>query len=184
MSQKLNIPEIVKAYSSRLSGFIRKRVDTIEDAEDILQEVFFQLTKADRLMKPIDQITAWLFTVARNQITDMYRKKKPDLLQEYYSEDDDDDVTEKLGSLLSNNSDTPETQYLSSLVWEELSVALSELPVEQREVFEMTEFKGISFNEIARITGVPLNTLISRKRYAILYLRERLWILYDELINF
>lgn len=184
VAEKLNITEIVSEYSTRLRGFIRKRVNRIEDAEDILQEVFYQLTEADRLMKPIDQVAAWLFTVARNRITDLYRKKKPDLLEEYYSNDEDDEVVEELGKLLVDKDDTPDTQYIRSLVWEELSYALEELPPEQREVFEMTEFKGMSFNEIARLTGKPVNTLISRKRYAVLFLRERLKDLYDELLNF
>lgn len=184
VAQKLNIPEIVKEYGSRLTGFIRQRVNRDEDAEDILQEVFYQLTEADRLMKPIDQIAGWLFTVARNRITDLYRKKKPDLFTEQYSDDEEEKAIEEFGELLVDDNNDPETAYIRSLVMDELEDALKELPPEQRKVFEMTEFKGMSFNEIAQLTGQPLNTLISRKRYAVLYLRERLRILYDELINF
>ena len=184
VAQKLNIPEIVREYSGRLTGFIRKRVDRTEDAEDILQEVFYQLTEADRLMKPIEHITAWLFTVARNRITDLYRKKSPELVPEYYSDDKEEIVIEELGELITESADTPETDFIRSLVMEELNNALEDLPSSQREVFEMTEMEGMSFNEISQLTGEPVNTLISRKHYAVLYLRDRLKILYDELINF
>lgn len=184
VAQPINIPEVVKSYGGKLAGFIGKRVKRMEDAEDILQEVFFQLTEADRLMKPIDEMAAWLFTVARNRITDLYRKKKPELLPEFYTDEDFEAVGEVLGDLLANNGETPETEFLRSLVWEELAAALADLPPEQREVFELTEFEGLPFKEIARLTGAQVNTLISRKRYAVLYLRERLSFLYDELINF
>ena len=185
VAQKLDIPEIIRTYSSRLAGFIRKRVARLEDAEDILQEVFYQLAEADRLMKPIDELTAWLFTVTRNRITDLYRKKKPELLAEfYYDEEDDENVAEELGEFLAVTDNTPETEYIRSLVWKELLDALKDLPPGQREVFELTEFGGMPFKEIAAITGESVNTLISRKRYAVLYLRERLRELYDELIIF
>jgi RNA polymerase sigma factor (sigma-70 family) len=183
VAQKLNISEIVKEYSDRLTGFIRKRVDRMEDAEDILQEVFYQLTEADRLMKPIDQITAWLFTVARNRITDLYRKKKPDFLPEQYSDEEEEIVMEELGEILVNEDNTPENEYIRTVLREEISNVLADLPDEQREVFEMTEFEGLSFKEIAQVTGETVNTLISRKHYAVLYMRKRLRILYEELIN-
>lgn len=181
---KMNIPEIIKEYGGRLKGFIRKRVHSVDDADDILQEVFYQLAETDRLMKPVDQVAAWLYTVARNRITDLYRKKRPELLPEIFSGDDEDSFVDELGSLIFDEGSTPETEYLRSLVWVELENALAELPSEQRMVFEMTELRGISFKEIARQTGEPVSTLISRKRYAVLYLRERLQVLYDELINF
>lgn len=184
VAQPVNITETVKLFSDRLTGFIRKRVKRMEDAEDILQEVFYQLTDADRLMKPIDEISAWLFTVARNRIIDLYRKRKPELLPEFYTDEDFETADETLGEILANNGETPETEFVRSLVWEELAAALSDLPAGQREVFELTEFEGLPFKEIAQLTGVPVNTLISRKRYAVLFLRERLSILYDELINF
>jgi RNA polymerase sigma factor (sigma-70 family) len=183
VAQKLNIPEIIKAYSNRLAGFIRKRVNRVEDAEDIIQDVFYQLAEADRLMKPIDEIAAWLFTVARNRITDLYRKKKPGYLMEYYANEEDDSAIEELGELLAGDVSTPETEFLRSLVWEEITHALADLPPGQREIFEMTEFEGIPFKEISRLTGEHVNTLISRKHYAVLYLRERLRILYEELLN-
>lgn len=184
MAKRANISEIVSEYGSRLTGFIRSRVKRLEDAEDIFQEVFYQLTEADRLMKPIDEMAAWLFTVARNRITDLYRKKKPELLPEFYTDEEFESIGAELGELLHNNGDTPETEYIRSLVWDELAAALADLPPEQREVFELTEFEGLPFKEIAELTGAPVNTLISRKRYAVLYLRERLNVLYDELINF
>jgi RNA polymerase sigma factor (sigma-70 family) len=181
---KLNISEVIKNYGSRLQGFIRKRVRTSEDADDILQEVYYQLLDADRLLKPIDQMAAWLFTVARNRITDLYRKKKTASMPEFLSESDDESLFAELRGLMFDNGGTPEDDYLRSLVWTELENVLSELPEEQRLVFELTEMQGLSFKEIAKQTGVPVNTLISRKRYAILVLRERLRLIYDELINF
>lgn len=182
--QRLNLSDIVREYSSRLSGFIRKRVRRLEDAEDILQEVFFQLAEADRLMKPIDGMAAWLFTVARNRITDSYRKKQPELLPEFYTDEDEENAETVLGRLLDGDKNTPETEFVRSLVWEELATALADLPPEQREVFELTEFEGLPYKKIAELTGEPVNTLISRKRYAVLFLRERLSLIYDELINF
>lgn len=183
LAQKVNITDIIKEYQHRLQGFIRKRVGTMEDAEDILQDVYYQLTLADVFMKPIDQISAWLFTVARNRITDLYRKKKPELLPEYAS-DEESSIFEEFHELLFDNGNTPETEYLNAVIWEEIDKVLDELPIEQRQAFELSEIQGLSFNEIAEQTGEPVNTLISRKRYAVLYLRERLKILYDELINF
>lgn len=182
VKEKLNIAEVIHNYGSRLQGFIRKRVRTIEDADDILQDVYFQLADADRLLKPIDQMAAWLFTVARNKITDLYRKKKTESLPEY--NEDDDVFGPELSELMFDDGSTPETDYLRSLVWTELDEALSELPEEQRLVFELTEMKGLSFREISAQTGVSVNTLLSRKRYAVLYLRVRLQELYDDLINF
>ena len=184
MAQEMNVSEIVGAYKNRLAGFIRKRVDRNEDAEDILQEVFYQLAEADLLMKPIDQVAGWLFTVARNRITDLYRKKKPEPLPEPYSDDDEENAIEDLGSLFIDNDSNPETEYLRSMVMEEFENALNDLPQEQKEAFELNEIKGMPFSEISNLTGVPVNTLISRKRYAVLYLREQLGILYEELINF
>lgn len=180
---RLNIADIIKNQGKRLQGFIRKRVHSREDADDILQDVYSQLVEADRLMKPIDQISAWLFTVARNRITDQYRRKKTVSMPESLS-DQEDSFYDELSELLFDNGSTPETEYLRAVVWEELEKALEELPEEQRLVFELTEMKGMSFKAIAKLTGVTVNTLISRKRYAVLYLRERMQLIYDELINF
>ncbi|HLN72107.1 MAG: RNA polymerase sigma factor [Methylococcaceae bacterium] len=182
--ERLNIAEVIKNQGKRLQGFIRKRVQSREDADDILQDVFSQLVEADRLMKPIDQISAWLFTVARNRITDLYRKKKTVSRPESLSEYEEESFYDELSELLFDNGSTPETEYLRALVWTELEKAMDELPEEQRLVFELTEMKGMSFKAIAQQTGVAVNTLISRKRYAVLYLRERLLLIYDELINF
>lgn len=181
---RLNIADIIKNQGKRLQGFIRKRVHSPEDADDILQDVYSQLLEADRMMKPIDQISAWLFTVARNRITDLYRKRKTVALPETLSEEEEESFYHELNTLLFDNGSTPETEYLRALVWTELEKALEELPEEQRLVFELTEMKGMSFKAISEQSKVPVNTLISRKRYAVLYLRERLQLIYDELINF
>jgi RNA polymerase sigma factor (sigma-70 family) len=183
-TESQRIGEIFKSYSKRLFGFIRPRVDTEEDAEDIMQEVFYELSEASSLMKPVEQLTSWLFTVARNRITDLYRKKKPSSFSSFLPEDGGDSVLLEIDELLSGTEDTPEDSYLRSLVWKELRKALDELPAEQREAFELHELKGKSFKEISEESGVSINTLISRKRYAVIYLRERLRILYNELLNF
>jgi RNA polymerase sigma factor (sigma-70 family) len=184
LKEKQHIADTIKNYGARLQGFIRKRVRNSEDADDILQEVYYQLADADRLLKPIDQMAAWLFTVARNRITDLYRKKKTESMPEFFAETEDEGSFRELRNLMFDNGSTPEDDYLRSLVWIELEKALDELPEEQRLVFELTELKGLSFKEISKQTGVTVNTLISRKRYAVLVLRERLQLIYDELINF
>lgn len=178
------ISDVIKNQGKRLQGFIRKRVHSREDADDILQDVYSQLVEADRLMKPIDQISAWLFTVARNRITDLYRKKKTVSMPEFLSEKEEESFYEELNNLLFDNGSTPETEYLRALVWTELEKAMEELPEEQRLVFELTEMKGLSFKAISEQTGVAVNTLISRKRYAVVFLRQQLQLIYDELINF
>jgi RNA polymerase sigma factor (sigma-70 family) len=184
VKEKQHISDIIKNYGNRLHSFIRKRVQSSEDAEDILQEVYYQLAEADRLLKPIDQMAAWLFTVARNRITDLYRKKKTESLPEVFDKNDDDSPLAELRDLIFDDGSTPETEYLRSVVWTELDKVLNELPEEQRLVFELTELKGLSFKEISKQTGVSVNTLISRKRYAVLVLRERLQLIYNELLNF
>lgn len=176
---KRNITQVINAYSKRLLGFIRKRVSNEADAEDILQDVFFQFVDNTQ---PIEQLTAWLFTVARNRITDSQRKQKPDLLEDALGGDEETGLV--WTELLLDSDADPETLYLRSLIWEELNRALNELPEEQRQVFVWHELENISFKEIAEKTGVAVNTLISRKRYAVLHLRERLQTLRDELINY
>jgi len=177
------LTEIVREYRSRLSGFIRKRVNSAEDAEDILQDVFYQLSEAEQLMKPVEQVSAWLFTVARNRITDLYRKKKPLTMDELLDEEGEG-LAEEISNLLASVEDSPETTYLKAMIWDELELALSELPQEQREVFELNEMEGIPFKALSETLGIPVNTLISRKRYAVLHLRGRLALLYNELLNF
>ena len=177
----LNIPKIIQEYGSKLHGFIRKRVKEEEDAADILQEVFYQLAEAERLFKPIDQLAAWLYTVARNKITDSYRKKKTVALPE--CNDPSEDLLWELNAVIDTSDNSPENQYLRNLFWEELELALAELPAEQREVFELTELEGLSYKAIAKLSSTSVNTLISRKHYAVLALREWFKEFYDEFIN-
>jgi RNA polymerase sigma factor (sigma-70 family) len=178
INPKLNITQVINEYSKRLLGFIRKRVKTEADAEDILQDVFYQFLGNH---EPIEQLTGWLFTVARNKITDRQRKKKPEALEDLFTNDEEKfDWTE----IFFDTTDTPENQYLRTMFWEELNNALDELPPEQSSVFIMNEMEGIPFKTIAEQTGETVNTLLSRKRYAVLHLRERLRTLRDELINY
>lgn len=166
----------VRTERRRLFDFIRRRVRTTEDAEDILQDVLYQLAASYSVTEPIEKLTAWLFRVARNKIIDWYRKRKPERLPL-----DLENAEEPLNleEVLFDPSTNPELLYARSLVWRELSEALEELPEEQREVFVMHELEGKSFKEISEETGERVNTLLSRKRYAVLSLRERLQELYD-----
>jgi RNA polymerase sigma factor (sigma-70 family) len=177
--RKNNITQTFKLYSKRLLSFIKKRVADARDAEDILQDVFYQFAGNT---KPIEQLTAWLFTTTRNKITDNYRKKKPELLDDIFIEEDESDFS--LSEILLTDSTTPEIEYLQSLFWTTLQEALDELPEEQKNIFVLHEMEGVPFKIIAEQTGETINTLISRKRYAVLHLRERLSVLRDELINY
>ncbi len=179
-SQKRNITETINAYSKRLMGFIRKRVTNEADAEDILQDVFYQLVGNT---EPIEQLTGWLFRVTRNKIIDKQRKMKPALLDDIFGEKDDEDFS-GWAEMFFDADENPETEYLRAMFWEELNAALDELPANQKEVFVLNEMEGVSFKEISELTGDPVNTLISRKRYAVLHLRERLSLLRDELLNY
>jgi RNA polymerase sigma factor (sigma-70 family) len=176
-----NITGTIKAISKRLFGFIRQRVGSTEDAEDILQDVFYQFAGS---AEPIEQASAWLYKVARNKITDSYRKQKLPLADDVLAGGEKDDDAFDWREILFTNDTTPETEYLRSIFWEELQTALDELPKEQREVFIQNEMEGIAFKEIAAKTGESVATLISRKRYAVLHLRERLNVLKDELLNY
>jgi RNA polymerase sigma factor (sigma-70 family) len=178
--RKRNITQVINDYSKRLFGFIRKRVKNEADAQDIMQDVFYQFVGNTQ---PIEQLSGWLFTVARNKITDKQRKHKPANFSDLYLEEDNEDL-EGFSELLLDAGDDPEKEYLRSLFWEELNTALQELPEEQREVFIKHELEGISFKELSEASGEPVNTLISRKRYAVLHLRERLSELKDELLNY
>src|SRR6201996_5277465 len=173
------ISEVVKREQSRLRNFIRRRVPDPRDAEDILQDVFYELVEANRLLMPIEHVTGWLFRVARNRITDLFRKKKPEAFSEAVVEDEDGERL-RVEDLLPSPDAGPDALYLRNMLLEELEVALDELPDEQREVFVAHELEGRSFKEIAAETGVSVNTLLSRKRYAMLHLRERLQNIYDE----
>jgi RNA polymerase sigma factor (sigma-70 family) len=178
-TRKTNITEVINTYSKRLMGFIRKRVTNEADAEDILQDVFYQFIGNT---KPIEQLTAWMFTVTRNKITDKQRKHKPDLLEDVYG-DADGETSFDWTDLFSDGSNNPETEYLRGLFWEALHGALDELPAAQRDVFILNEIEGVPFKTIAEQTGETINTLLSRKRYAVLHLRERLAVLRDELLH-
>jgi RNA polymerase sigma factor (sigma-70 family) len=163
-----SLTEIVRREQGRLRSFVRRRVADEGDAEDILQDVFYELVEAYRLMKPVEQAGAWLFRVARNRIIDFFRKKRPVPLR---NKDDEDFSLEEM---LPSPDAGPEAAYARSLLWEELEAALEELPEQQRDVFIAHEIDGRSFKQIAAETGVSVNTLLSRKRYAVLHLRERL----------
>jgi RNA polymerase sigma factor (sigma-70 family) len=174
----LRISEVVKREQSRLRNFIRRRVPDPRDAEDILQDVFCELVEANRLLMPIEHITGWLFRVARNRITDLFRKKKPESFSDAVA--DADDELPRLEDLLPSPDAGPAALYARSVLLEELELALDQLPDEQREVFVAHELEGRSFKEMAAESGVSVNTLLSRKRYAVLHLRERLQSIYDE----
>jgi RNA polymerase sigma factor (sigma-70 family) len=177
--QDQRIGEVVRREGSRLLNFIRRRVHDTRDAEDILQDVFYELVEANRLLMPIEHVTGWLFRVARNRITDLFRKKKPESFSESAVSGDGDEML-RFEDLLPSPDAGPEALYVRSLLLDELELAVDELPEEQREVFVGHELEGRSFKELAAETGVSVNTLLSRKRYAVLYLRERLQSIYDE----
>jgi len=173
------ISEIIAEERSRLRNFIRRRVPDPADAEDIVQEVFYELVEANRLLMPIEHVTGWLFRVARNRITDLFRKKKPEPFSDAAVEDEDGQVLQ-IEDFLPSPDAGPEALYARNLLLDELESAVDELPEEQRKVFVAHELEGRSFKEIAAQTGVGVNTLLSRKRYAVLHLRERLQSIYDE----
>ena len=173
------ITDVVKREQSRLRNFIRRRVPDSRDAEDILQDVFYELVEANRLLMPIDHVTAWLFRVARNRIIDLFRKKKPESFGDIAAVSEDDELLQ-LEDLVPSPGAGPEALYSRQVLLDELGSAIAELPEEQRTVFVAHEFEGRSFKEIATETGVSVNTLLSRKRYAVLHLRERLQSVYDE----
>ena len=177
--QDERISEVVRREESRLRSFIRRRVPDPQDAEDILQDVFYRLVEANRLLVPIDHVTAWLFRVASNRITDLFRRKKPERLDDLAGADDDAQL--HLDDLFASPDAGPDALYARQALLDELEAAIQELPDDQRAVFVAHELEGRSFNEISAATGVNVNTLLSRKRYAVLRLRERLQDLYDEL---
>jgi RNA polymerase sigma factor (sigma-70 family) len=178
-AQDRQIAQIIARERSRLRTFIRKRVPDPSEAEDIVQEVFYKLVEANRLLMPIEHVTGWLFRVARNHITDIFRKKKPDSFSDAARVDEDGELL-YLEDLLPSPDAGPEALYFRQLLLDELELALEELPDAQREVFVAHELEGRSFKEMAVETGLSVNTLLSRKRYAVLHLRERLRTFYDE----
>jgi RNA polymerase sigma factor (sigma-70 family) len=180
IEQDQRISEVIAQERPRLRNFIRRRVPDEADVEDLLQEVFFELVEAYRLLKPIDYVTGWLFRVARNRITDLFRKKKPETFADLAVEGEDGELL-RIDDLLISGDDGPEALYMRTLLFDEMQAALSELPAEQRAVFIAHELEGRSFKEMAAETGVNVNTLLARKRYAVRHLRERLQKIYDEI---
>jgi RNA polymerase sigma factor (sigma-70 family) len=177
--QDQRISEAVDRERARLLNFIRRRVPDPRDAEDILQDVFHELVEANRLLMPIDHITGWLFRVARNRIIDLFRKKKTVNFSDTSIEDEDDELLQ-FEDLLPSPDAGPDALYARSVLIAAFELAVDELPPEQREVFVAHEIEGLSFKEIAARTGVGMNTLLSRKHYAVLHLRERLQGIYDD----
>ena len=179
LEQDQRISEVVRREQGRLRNFIRRRVPDPRDAEDILQEVWFELVEANRLLMPIEHVTGWLFRVARNRITDLFRKKTPESFSETVIAGEGDEMFH-VEDLLPSPDAGPDAIYARNVLLDELYAAFEELPEEQRDVFVAHEFEGRSFKEIAAATGVSVNTALSRKRYAVLHLRERLQRIYDE----
>jgi RNA polymerase sigma factor (sigma-70 family) len=181
--QNRQISEVVQREGGRLRNFVRKRVPDAGDAEDILQDVLYELVEAHRLMRPVEHVGAWLYRVARNRIIDFFRKRRLAALEDALvkSADDEDELT--LADLLPSPDAGPEASYARRLLLQDLNAALEELPEEQREVFIAHEIEGRSFKELADDTGVGLNTLLSRKHYAVVHLRRRLQAIYDEYLN-
>ena len=180
--QDRRISEVIAEQGSRLRHFIRKRVRNEADVEDLLQDVFYELVEANRLLMPIDYVTGWLFRVARNRITDLFRKKRPETFSDAAVMNEDGELLQ-VEDLLPSPDAGPEALYLLNLLLDELESALDELPGEQREVFVAHELEGRSFKELSAESGVNINTLLARKRYAVLHLRERLRSIHDELRN-
>ena len=177
--QDQQISQVVVRERSRLLNFIRRRVPDPLDAEDILQDVFSELVEANRLLMPIDHIAGWLFRVARNRIIDLFRKKKPVLFTDADITGEDEDSLH-FEDLLPSPDAGPDALYARGVLFAAFDLAVSELSPEQREVFVAHEIEGLSFKEISARTGVGMNTLLSRKRYAVLHLRERLQDIYDD----
>jgi len=179
LEQDQRISEVVKRERSRLRSFIRRRLSDPRDVEDVLQDVFYELVEANRLLMPIEHVTGWLFHVARNRITDLFRKKRPESFSDTAVADEDGERL-RLDDLLPSRDAGPEALYARNALLDELELAVEELPAEQREVFVAHELEGRSFKAMAAETGVSVNTLLSRKRYAVRHLRERLRSVYDE----
>jgi RNA polymerase sigma factor (sigma-70 family) len=180
LEQDQRISEVVEREHSRLRNFIRRRVPDPRDAEDVLQDVFYELVEANRMLMPIEHVTGWLFRVARNRITDLFRRKRPELFSDTAGVAGEDGARLQLEDLLPSPDAGPETLYVRNVLLDELELAIEELPAEQRQVFVAHELEGRSFRAMAAETGVSVNTLLSRKHYAVRHLRERLQDAYDE----
>ena len=180
LQRDAHLSETFRKEQKRLLSFIRRRIPQPDEAEDILQDVFEQLAATFDVLKPIEQMTAWLFRVTRNKIIDRYRKKKPESLEEISMRYADDEDAPMLFEWLSDPQNTPETEFQRNLIWDTLWEALGQLPAEQRDVFVWHELEEKSFKEMAEMTGVSVNTLLSRKRYAVLSLQKKLQSLYND----
>jgi RNA polymerase sigma factor (sigma-70 family) len=180
--QDRQISQVVREERSRLRNFIRRRVPDEADVEDILQDVFYELVEANRLLMPIEYVTGWLFHVARNRITDLFRKKRPESFTDAAIEDEAGELLH-IEDLLPSPDAGPDALYMRNVLLDELEFALGELPEEQREVFIAHEIDGRSFKELSAESGVSVNTLLSRKRYAVLHLREKLQSIHDEFMK-
>ena len=178
--QDLRISEIIAEEGHRLRNFIRRRVPNEADAEDLLQDVFSALVEANRLLMPIEHVGGWLFRVARNRITDLFRRKQSEPIRDAAVEDEDGEPL-RIADLLPSPDAGPEARYMRNMFLEELVVALEELPDEQRDVFVAHELEGRSFRELSAESGINMNTLLARKRYAVIHLRDRLKDIHDEL---
>ncbi len=182
LDSRSDLPLVYDQYKPELEGYIRHRVDSAEDTEDILQDVFYKLTKTDLQENPIEYLSAWLYQAVTNRIIDRRRKKREQALPETRQENEDDYFLDSLSDFLADDGNDPEIMFRNELIREEIELTLSELPPEQRSVFELTEYDGIPYKEIAETTGVPVPTLLSRKHYAIGHLRKRLQQLYREIV--
>jgi RNA polymerase sigma factor (sigma-70 family) len=183
IEQDRQIADVIAKERQRLRSFIRRRVPNDEDAEDLLQDVFYELVQAYRLLTPIDFVTGWLFRVARNRITDLFRKKAPENFSDVAAAEGEDGEVWSMEDLLPSPDAGPEAQYLREVLLDELEQALDDLPREQRDTFVAHELEGRSFKELSAESGVSVNTLLSRKRYAVLHLRRRLQSVYDEFVK-
>ncbi|MBK8350674.1 MAG: sigma-70 family RNA polymerase sigma factor [Saprospirales bacterium] len=177
------IEHVISKEKSRLLNFIRQRTPTLEDAEDILQDVFYELVQSYRLMKPVEQLASWLFTVARNKITDSYRKKKSSSLEDVAHMQEENDEPLFLADILKSNALSADEKMMNDLIMETIADCLDELPKEQRDAFVMHELEDKSMQQIADEMNVSVKTVISRKRYAVLFLRERLQFIYKQILN-
>jgi RNA polymerase sigma factor (sigma-70 family) len=183
MTNNPGIADVFKKEKGSLFNFIRKSVLIKEDAEDILNDVFLRFIENFPELEIVENLTAWLFTIARNRITDKYRKKKPDIFSDIKLIKSDDDDSLNLSDIIADTGDLPDNELIINDLWKVVEDALDELPDEQKEVFILTEFEGYSYKEISAMLDVPVNTLLSRKRYSVLFLRKKLQKLYKEIKN-
>ncbi|MFP3090012.1 RNA polymerase sigma factor [Treponema sp. TIM-1] len=181
---QINIAKIFTEYKERLVSFVRKHLTSSDDAEDVVQDIFYQLTRMSDLTKPIEQTAAWLFSVARNMIINRHKKKQDIPFSVLAAVDDEtEDGIANFIDILSADETTPETEMLRSIIWEQIETAIDELPPAQRDIFIQTEFLGLPVKEISQKSGVPVNTLLSRKHYAVIYLRKKLNDLYMDFLR-